>query len=209
RQERAVSAVSAAADLRGGCRGPRWPSLALAALPFWSPLRAPANSCFDRGGARRVAVETLGPWPARGRAGRPLGSGRLWLRLRPNARSGGAQPVVGPQPRIPSPVRGKMLRRSSENQDAQTRQLQDAVSHKCGETLWKAVCQIFVAYVRKTARLRDKADLLVERLEAKVVEPLKAYGAIVKMKRDDLKATLTSRNREAKQLTQNTSAKPI
>ena len=42
----------------------------------------------------------------------------------------------------------------------------------------------------------------VERLEAKVVEPLKAYGTIVKMKRDDLKATLTARNREAKQLTQ-------
>ncbi|XP_025778326.1 protein FAM92A [Puma concolor] len=100
------------------------------------------------------------------------------------------------------------------------------------------LCQIFAAYVRKTARLRDKADLLVneinvyastetpnlkqglknfaeefaklqdyrqaevERLEAKVVEPLKAYGTIVKMKRDDLKATLTARNREAKQLTQ-------
>jgi len=31
---------------------------------------------------------------------------------------------------------------------------------------------------------------------------LKAYGTIVKMKRDDLKATLTARNREAKQLTQ-------
>ncbi|EDL05622.1 RIKEN cDNA 6720467C03, isoform CRA_b, partial [Mus musculus] len=107
------------------------------------------------------------------------------------------------------------------------------------------LCQIFAAYVRKTARLRDKADLLVneinlyastetpnlkqglkdfadefaklqdyrqaemlmnmakvERLEAKVVEPLKAYGTIVKMKRDDLKATLTARNREAKQLSQ-------
>ena len=31
---------------------------------------------------------------------------------------------------------------------------------------------------------------------------MKAYGTIVKMKRDDLKATLTARNREAKQLTQ-------
>ena len=84
--------------------------------------------------------------------------------------------------------------------------------------------------MRKTARLQDKADLLVneinmysstetpnlkqglknfadelaklqiyrqaeaERLEAKLVEPLKAYGAIVKMKRDDLKAALTARN---------------
>ncbi|XP_008061130.1 protein FAM92A-like, partial [Carlito syrichta] len=42
----------------------------------------------------------------------------------------------------------------------------------------------------------------VERLETKVVEPLKAYGSIVKMKRDDLKATLKARNQEAKQLTQ-------
>uniref|UniRef100_M3YCH9 Family with sequence similarity 92 member A n=1 Tax=Mustela putorius furo TaxID=9669 RepID=M3YCH9_MUSPF len=129
-----------------------------------------------------------------------------------------------------------MLRRSLENRDSQTRQLQDAVTNV--EKHFGELCQIFAAYVRKTARLRDKADLLVneinvyastetpnlkqglknfadefaklqdyrqaevERLEAKVVEPLKAYGTIVKMKRDDLKATLTARNREAKQLTQ-------
>ncbi|XP_045416738.1 protein FAM92A isoform X2 [Lemur catta] len=129
-----------------------------------------------------------------------------------------------------------MLRRSLENRDAQTRQLQDAVTNV--EKHFGELCQIFAAYVRKTARLRDKADLLVneinvyastetpnlrqglknfadefaklqdyrqaevERLEAKVVEPLKAYGTIVKMKRDDLKASLTARNREAKQLTQ-------
>nr|XP_034341862.1 LOW QUALITY PROTEIN: protein FAM92A-like [Arvicanthis niloticus] len=120
--------------------------------------------------------------------------------------------------------------------DAQTKQLQDAVTNV--EKHFGELCQIFAAYVRKTARLRDKADLLVkeinmyastetpnlkqglkdfadefaklqdyrqaevERLEAKVVEPLKAYGTIVKMKRDDLKATLTARNREAKQLSQ-------
>ncbi|ELK32213.1 Protein FAM92A1 [Myotis davidii] len=120
--------------------------------------------------------------------------------------------------------------------DAQTRQLQNAVTNV--EKHFGELCQIFAAYVRKTARLRDKADLLVnevnvyaatetpnlkqglknfadefaklqdyrqaevERLEAKVVEPLKAYGTIVKLKRDDLKATLTARNREAKQLTQ-------
>ncbi|KAM8785296.1 LOW QUALITY PROTEIN: CBY1-interacting BAR domain-containing protein 1 [Rhynchonycteris naso] len=129
-----------------------------------------------------------------------------------------------------------MLRRSLENRDAQTRQLQNAVTNV--EKHFGELCQIFAAYVRKTARLRDKADCLVneineyantetpnlkqglknfadefaklqdyrqaevERLEAKVVEPLKAYGTIVKMKRDDLKATLTARNREAKQLTQ-------
>uniref|UniRef100_A0A8C0PA26 CBY1 interacting BAR domain containing 1 n=2 Tax=Canis lupus familiaris TaxID=9615 RepID=A0A8C0PA26_CANLF len=129
-----------------------------------------------------------------------------------------------------------MLRRGLENRDTQTRQLQDAVTNV--EKHFGELCQIFAAYVRKTARLRDKADLLVneinvyastetpnlkqglknfadefarlqdyrqaevERLEAKVVEPLKAYGTIVKMKRDDLKATLTARNREAKQLNQ-------
>nr|KAF6326303.1 hypothetical protein mPipKuh1_004870 [Pipistrellus kuhlii] len=129
-----------------------------------------------------------------------------------------------------------MLRRSLEHRDAQTRQLQSAVSNV--EKHFGELCQIFAAYVRKTARLRDKADQLVsevtvyaatetpnlkqglktfadefaklqdyrqaevERLEAKVVEPLKAYGTIVKLKRDDLKATLTARNREAKQLTQ-------
>ncbi|XP_023602560.1 protein FAM92A isoform X2 [Myotis lucifugus] len=148
----------------------------------------------------------------------PFGSGR-WA------------PVQGP-----GGVRGKMLKRNLEHRDAQTRQLQNAVTNV--EKHFGELCQIFAAYVRKTARLRDKADLLVnevnvyaatetpnlkqglknfadefaklqdyrqaevERLEAKVVEPLKAYGTIVKLKRDDLKATLTARNREAKQLTQ-------
>uniref|UniRef100_A0A663MYD5 Family with sequence similarity 92 member A n=1 Tax=Athene cunicularia TaxID=194338 RepID=A0A663MYD5_ATHCN len=120
--------------------------------------------------------------------------------------------------------------------DNQTRQIQDAVSNV--EKHFGELCQIFAGYVRKTARLRDKADLLVneiyayaatetpnlkvglknfadefsrlqdyrqaevDRLEAKVVEPLKSYGTIVKLKRDDLKATLTAKNREAKQLTQ-------
>ncbi|XP_011916917.1 PREDICTED: protein FAM92A1 isoform X1 [Cercocebus atys] len=127
-------------------------------------------------------------------------------------------------------------RETVDRRNAQTKQLQTAVSNV--EKHFGELCQIFAAYVRKTARLRDKADLLVneinayaatetphlklglmnfadefaklqdyrqaevERLEAKVVEPLKAYGTIVKMKRDDLKATFTARNREAKQLTQ-------
>uniref|UniRef100_A0A3B5AJM9 Family with sequence similarity 92 member A n=1 Tax=Stegastes partitus TaxID=144197 RepID=A0A3B5AJM9_9TELE len=100
------------------------------------------------------------------------------------------------------------------------------------------MCQLFAAYVRKTARLRDKADLLVreigmyadtetpnlkrgmkqyadhlakiqdyrqaevERLEAKVIEPLKSYGAVVKRKREDLKTTQSARDREAKQMAQ-------
>ncbi|MXQ94266.1 hypothetical protein E5288_WYG007296 [Bos mutus] len=119
--------------------------------------------------------------------------------------SGRQDPVVGSQPRVSGRERGSMLRHSLENRDAQTRQLQDAVTNV--DKHFGELCQIFAAYVWKTARLRDKADLLVneinvERLEAKVVEPLKAYGTIVKMKRDDLKATLTARNREAKQLTQ-------
>ncbi|KAH0617570.1 hypothetical protein JD844_015960 [Phrynosoma platyrhinos] len=120
--------------------------------------------------------------------------------------------------------------------DNQTRQVREAVSNV--EKHFGELCQIFAAYVRKTARLRDKADLLVneihayaatetpnlklglknfanefsklqdyrqaevERLEAKVVEPLKCYGTIIKLKREDLKATLTAKNREAKQLSQ-------
>ncbi|XP_054841482.1 CBY1-interacting BAR domain-containing protein 1 [Eublepharis macularius] len=129
-----------------------------------------------------------------------------------------------------------MLGRGLDARDNQTRQMRDAVSNV--EKHFGELCQIFAAYVRKTARLRDKADLLVneihayaatetpnlklglknfatefsklqdyrqaevERLEAKVVEPLKCYGTIVKLKREDLKATLTAKNREAKQLSQ-------
>nr|XP_015849329.1 protein FAM92A isoform X4 [Peromyscus maniculatus bairdii] len=203
-----------------------------------SGLPCPA---LDRRGARRVATET----PARrggahsalsplGRSGGGSGSRAPW---RPGAA------LVGLPPRVPGGAQGKMWRRNLEDRDAQTKQLQDAVTNV--EKHFGELCQIFAAYVRKTARLRDKADLLVneinvyastetpnlkqglknfadefaklqdyrqaevlmnrtkvERLEAKVVEPLKAYGTIVKMKRDDLKATLTARNREAKQLSQ-------
>ncbi|KAB5517831.1 hypothetical protein PHYPO_G00171720 [Pangasianodon hypophthalmus] len=120
--------------------------------------------------------------------------------------------------------------------DTQTRQIQEGITHV--EKHFGELCQLFAAYVRKTARLRDKADLLVreigfyadtetpnlknglknfadqfakiqdyrqaqvERLDAKVVEPLKAYGTIVKLKREDLKLTQSARNREAKQMQQ-------
>ncbi|XP_069813486.1 CBY1-interacting BAR domain-containing protein 1 [Dendropsophus ebraccatus] len=120
--------------------------------------------------------------------------------------------------------------------DNQTRQIQETVNNV--EKHFGELCQIYAGYVRKTARLRDKADLLVrevntyadtetpnlkhglkgfadelaklqdyrqaevERLEAKVVEPLKSYGAIIKLKREDLKVTLNARNREAKQMAQ-------
>ncbi|XP_077126964.1 CBY1-interacting BAR domain-containing protein 1 isoform X3 [Ranitomeya variabilis] len=120
--------------------------------------------------------------------------------------------------------------------DNQTRQIQETVGNV--EKHFGELCQIYAGYVRKTARLRDKADLLVrevnayadtetpnlkhglkgfadelaklqdyrqaevERLEAKVIEPLKSYGAIIKLKREDLKVTLSARNREAKQMAQ-------
>ncbi|XP_062845858.1 CBY1-interacting BAR domain-containing protein 1 [Trichomycterus rosablanca] len=120
--------------------------------------------------------------------------------------------------------------------DTQTKQIQDSITHV--EKHFGELCQLFATYVRKTARLRDKADLLVqeiglyadtetpnlknglrhfadqlakiqdyrqaqvERLDAKVVEPLKAYGNIVKQKREDLKLTQTARSREAKQMQQ-------
>ncbi|XP_054512858.1 CBY1-interacting BAR domain-containing protein 1 isoform X2 [Pan troglodytes] len=128
-------------------------------------------------------------------------------------------------------------RRETLGRNAQTKQLQTAVSNV--EKHFGELCQIFAAYVRKTARLRDKADLLVneinayaatetphlklglmnfadefaklqdyrqaevERLEAKVVEPLKTYGTIVKMKRAEtelqraaMDASRTSRHLE-------------
>ncbi|KAJ1193073.1 hypothetical protein NDU88_002379 [Pleurodeles waltl] len=124
----------------------------------------------------------------------------------------------------------------SRTRDSQTRHIQEAVTNV--EKHFGDLCQIFAAYVRKTARLRDKADLLVkevhafadtetpslknglknfadelaklqdyrqaevERLEAKIVEPLKSYGAIIRLKREDLKVTLSAKNREAKQMAQ-------
>ncbi|XP_044026796.1 protein FAM92A isoform X1 [Siniperca chuatsi] len=120
--------------------------------------------------------------------------------------------------------------------DNQTRKIQENITNV--EKHFGEMCQMFAAYVRKTARLRDKADLLVreigmyadtetpnlkkglkqfadhmakiedyrqaevERLEAKVIEPLKSYGAVVKRKREDLKTTQSARDREAKQMAQ-------
>uniref|UniRef100_A0A672YTT2 Family with sequence similarity 92 member A1 n=1 Tax=Sphaeramia orbicularis TaxID=375764 RepID=A0A672YTT2_9TELE len=120
--------------------------------------------------------------------------------------------------------------------DYQTRKIQENITNV--ERHFGEMCQLFAAYVRKTARLRDKADVLVkeigmyadtetpnlkrgmkqfadhlakiqdyrqaevERLEAKVIEPLKSYGAVVKQKREDLKTTKRARDREAKQMAQ-------
>ncbi|XP_051992227.1 CBY1-interacting BAR domain-containing protein 1 [Xyrauchen texanus] len=124
----------------------------------------------------------------------------------------------------------------TRTRDTQTKQIQENITNV--EKHFGDLCQHFAAYVRKTARLRDKADLLVkevslyadtetpnlksglknfadqlakiqdyrqaevERLEVKVIEPLKAYGNIVKTKREDLKLTQSARNREAKQMQQ-------
>uniref|UniRef100_A0A672JHI4 Family with sequence similarity 92 member B n=1 Tax=Salarias fasciatus TaxID=181472 RepID=A0A672JHI4_SALFA len=98
------------------------------------------------------------------------------------------------------------------------------------------LCVLLASYTRKTARLRDKADLLVvqllhlsgcegpelqlalrslaqdlaavqdyrqaqvERLESRVVAPLKAYGDIVRSKRSDLKRFSSDLSREMKEL---------
>uniref|UniRef100_A0A3Q3M0C4 CBY1 interacting BAR domain containing 1 n=1 Tax=Mastacembelus armatus TaxID=205130 RepID=A0A3Q3M0C4_9TELE len=124
----------------------------------------------------------------------------------------------------------------ARTRDSQTRKIQENITNV--EKHFGEMCQLFAAYVRKTARLRDKADLLVreidlyadtetpnlkrgmkqfaqhlsviqdyrqaevKRLEAKVIEPLKGYGAVVKRKRDDLKTTQSARDREAKQMAQ-------
>uniref|UniRef100_A0A8D2LEM7 Family with sequence similarity 92 member B n=1 Tax=Varanus komodoensis TaxID=61221 RepID=A0A8D2LEM7_VARKO len=99
-------------------------------------------------------------------------------------------------------------------------------------------CSLMAAYTRKTAKLRDKADLLVkqlldyantespelrttvknfaeelarvqdyrqaevERLEVKVVEPLKVYGMLIKQTRADIKKFNNARKNEMKQLQQ-------
>uniref|UniRef100_A0A8D0L5X3 CBY1 interacting BAR domain containing 2 n=1 Tax=Sphenodon punctatus TaxID=8508 RepID=A0A8D0L5X3_SPHPU len=97
-------------------------------------------------------------------------------------------------------------------------------------------CTLMASYTRKTAKLRDKSDLLVkqlidyansenpelrsamknfaeelakvqdyrqaevERLETKVVEPLKLYGIRLKQTRTDIKRFNNARNNEIKQL---------
>uniref|UniRef100_A0A8B9X6K3 Uncharacterized protein n=1 Tax=Bos mutus grunniens TaxID=30521 RepID=A0A8B9X6K3_BOSMU len=127
--------------------------------------------------------------------------------------SGRQDPVVGSQPRVSGRERGSMLRHSLENRDAQTRQLQDAVTNVDKD--FGELCQIFAAYVWKTARLRDKADLLVNEINVyastetpHLKQGLKNFAdEFAKLQdyrqaEDDLKATLTARNREAKQLTQ-------
>ncbi|XP_039383807.1 protein FAM92A isoform X3 [Mauremys reevesii] len=189
-------------------QGTGWEATSLGILQFYSyPER--------RWGRARLSS------PGRGRRSVSMGTG-----CKRSVRRG--------SPSLPAAI--MMLGRGLDARDNQTRQVREAVSNV--EKHFGELCQIFAAYVRKTARLRDKADLLVneiyayaatetpslklglknfadefsklqdyrqaevERLEARVVDPLKSYGTIVKLKRDDLKATLTAKNREAKQLSQ-------
>ncbi|XP_055489570.1 CBY1-interacting BAR domain-containing protein 1 isoform X2 [Leucoraja erinacea] len=121
--------------------------------------------------------------------------------------------------------------------NSQTKYIQSTVSNV--EKHFGDLCSLFAACTRKTARLRDKSDLLlvkavreyadtetphlkyglssfadhfaliqdyrhaeVERLEAKVVKPLKKYGSITKLKKEDLRVATDAIKRETKQLVQ-------
>uniref|UniRef100_UPI0037E78CE2 CBY1-interacting BAR domain-containing protein 2-like n=1 Tax=Semicossyphus pulcher TaxID=241346 RepID=UPI0037E78CE2 len=120
------------------------------------------------------------------------------------------------------------------SRDVQVKSMEQTVKH--AEKHLGEICSLLASYTRKTARLRDKADLLVaelfdfsrtedpelqiglkhlaedlamvqdyrqaqvERLETRVVAPLKAYGDIVKSKRVDLKKLSADLNKELKEL---------
>ncbi|XP_013879245.1 protein FAM92B, partial [Austrofundulus limnaeus] len=118
--------------------------------------------------------------------------------------------------------------------DSQVQAMEQTLKH--AEKNLGEICSILASYTRKTAKLRDKADLLVtqlfdfsstegpelqvglknlaedlamvqdyrqaqvERLETRVVAPLRAYGDIVKKKRMDLNTFNADLNREQKEL---------
>uniref|UniRef100_A0A8D2ZU83 Protein FAM92B-like n=1 Tax=Scophthalmus maximus TaxID=52904 RepID=A0A8D2ZU83_SCOMX len=120
------------------------------------------------------------------------------------------------------------------SRDVQVKNMEQTVRH--AERHLGEICFLLGSYTRKTAKLRDKADLLVarlldfsgtegpelqvglrnlaedlamvqdyrqaqvERLDTRVVAPLKAYGDIVKNKRADLKKFSADMNRELKEL---------
>ncbi|XP_036441065.1 CBY1-interacting BAR domain-containing protein 2-like [Colossoma macropomum] len=120
------------------------------------------------------------------------------------------------------------------SRDTQLKAMEMTISN--AEKYMGQFCTLLAAYTRKTAKLRDKADMLarqlhdfactedpelsiclknlsedlamvqdyrqaeVERLDTRVVTPLKAYGDIVKTKRADLKKFSADRNRELKEL---------
>ncbi|XP_047424092.1 CBY1-interacting BAR domain-containing protein 2-like isoform X2 [Mugil cephalus] len=120
------------------------------------------------------------------------------------------------------------------SRDVQVRSMEQTVKH--AEKYLGEICSLLASYTRKTAKLRDTADLLVaqlfdfsstedcelqtglknlaedlamvqdyrqaqvERLETRVVAPLKAYGDIIKDKKTDLKKFNSDLNRELKEL---------
>nr|XP_006137431.1 protein FAM92B [Pelodiscus sinensis] len=120
------------------------------------------------------------------------------------------------------------------SRDSQVRIMETTVAN--AEKYFGLFCTLMAAYTRKTAKLRDKSDLLVkqildyantenpelrstmkrfaeelakvqdyrqaevERLEMKVVEPLKRYGVQLKQMRTEIKRFNSVRNNEIKQL---------
>ncbi|XP_025058874.1 protein FAM92B [Alligator sinensis] len=123
---------------------------------------------------------------------------------------------------------------SKLGRDNQVRIMENTVAN--AEKYFGQFCTLMASYVRKTAKLRDKSDLLVkqlldyantenpelrstmknfaeelakvqdyrqaevERLETKVVEPLKLYGVRLKQTRAEIKRFNSVRNNEIKQL---------
>ncbi|XP_041817779.1 CBY1-interacting BAR domain-containing protein 2-like [Chelmon rostratus] len=120
------------------------------------------------------------------------------------------------------------------SRDVPVKSMEQMLKH--AEKYLGEICTLLASYTRKTAKLRDKADLLVaqlldfsstedpelqiglknlaedlamvqdyrqaqvERLETRIVAPLKAYGDIVKNKKADLKKFNTDLNRDMKEL---------
>ncbi|XP_028931565.1 CBY1-interacting BAR domain-containing protein 2 [Ornithorhynchus anatinus] len=120
------------------------------------------------------------------------------------------------------------------SRDSQAKVMENTVNN--AEKYFGQFCTLLAAYTRKTARLRDKSDLLVkqlidfantenaelrtamknfaeelakvqdyrqaevERLETKVVNPLKLYGTQIKQTRAEIKKFNNVRNNEIKQL---------
>ncbi|XP_037550343.1 CBY1-interacting BAR domain-containing protein 2-like [Nematolebias whitei] len=120
------------------------------------------------------------------------------------------------------------------SRDVQVQAMEQTLKH--AEKNLGEICSILASYSRKTAKLRDKADLLVarlfdfsttegpevqvslrnlaedlamvqdyrqaqvERLETRVVAPLRTYGDVVKNKKMDLKKLSADLSREQKEL---------
>lgn len=84
--------------------------------------------------------------------------------LRPSAHPGPLEPPSLGSPGVPGCAPGKMLRCTLENRNVQTKQRQAAVSNV--EKHFGERCQFFAAYVQKTARPRDEAGLLMNKINS-------------------------------------------